>query len=81
MKKYYYYVGVLNQSIHDDDLQYVYGFSEDGKQALYATYSWLRENGKKPLEFKKKESAINISRGLCLNFCLSIVITSFVEFR
>ena len=65
----------------DDEIRYVYSLDWDTKTATWAAFSWLRENGKKPILWTNKKSAEDMARALCFNFNLAVVITSYIEIR
>lgn len=80
MKKYY-YVGVMVNDIKNNDLKFVYKIDNTNKIAYWKTYKEMREDNEKPLLFKTKSLAEQITQALCMNFNLAIVITSYIELK
>ena len=80
MKKYY-YIGVMVNDIKSNELKIVYKIDAVNKVACWGTYEEIREKGEKPLLFKTKTRAEEITKCLCMNFNLAIMITSFVELK
>lgn len=78
MKKNY-YIGILDLSIENNEIQFVYELDYTTKVAKWGTYTELRKQGKKPLKFKSKKDAENIQFGLCLNFIWAVLITTNVD--
>ena len=80
MKKYY-YIGVMANDITNSDLKLVYKIDNESKIAYWGTYEEIREKGEKPLLFKTKTQAENITKCLCMNFNLAVMITSYIELK
>ena len=78
MKKYY-YVGVLQNDIKNNDLKLVYKIDTISKIAYWGTYEEIRGKNEKPLLFKTKTQAERLANCLCMNFNLAIMITSYIE--
>lgn len=80
MKKYY-YVGVISNNVEDNEMKFVYKLDKTNKIAYWKTYKEIREDNEKPLLFKTKKHAEQITQGLCMNFNLAMIITSYVELK
>lgn len=80
MKKNY-YIGILDASIKDDTIKFVYELDHANKVAKWATFDEIRKQGKKPLKFKTKAQAENLQFGLCMNFYFAVLVTTCVDIQ